>query len=123
MEPNNYINQVHQAADVDQPLQEYVLPIVQGIHSSIHPLSIEVNNFEIKPSIIQMVQNCVQFNGLSNQDPNMYITSFFELLATFKMSRVSNDAIRLRLSLFSLKDRAKSWLVSLESNSITTWHD
>ncbi|XP_062103872.1 uncharacterized protein LOC133814989 [Humulus lupulus] len=34
---------------------------------------------------------------------------------------VSDDAIRLRLFLFSLRDREKSWLISLHANSINTW--
>ena len=34
---------------------------------------------------------------------------------------MSEDAIRLRLFPFSLKDKAKSWLNSLPAGSITTW--
>ena len=36
---------------------------------------------------------------------------------------VSDDGIRLRLFSFSLKDKAKVWLRSLSSGTITTWDD
>ncbi|XP_062094143.1 uncharacterized protein LOC133800207 [Humulus lupulus] len=39
------------------------------------------------------------------------------------MNGVSNDAIRLRLFPFYLRDRAKSCLISLQANSIVTWED
>ncbi|XP_062104565.1 uncharacterized protein LOC133815778 [Humulus lupulus] len=70
-----------------------------------------------------MVQNCVQFGGLPNEDLNLNITNLLELCDTFKMNGVSNDAICLRLFPFSLRDRAKSWLISLQANSIVIWED
>lgn len=73
------------------------------------------------PAIIQMIQTSVQFSGLSNDDPNAHIANFLEICDTFKHNGVSDDAIRLRLFLFSLRDKAKGWVNSLPAGSITTW--
>ena len=42
---------------------------------------------------------------------------------TVKYNGVSDDAIRLRLFPFSLKDKAKHWLISEPPDSITSWDD
>ena len=60
-----------------------------------------------------MIQNSVQFHGLPTEDPNLYIAYFLEICDMFKVDGVPDDAIRLRLFLFSLKDRAREWLNSL----------
>ena len=43
------------------------------------------------------------------------------MCAIFKINGVTNDAIRLRLFPFSVRDKAQLWLASLPSESITTW--
>ena len=45
------------------------------------------------------------------------MASFLDICDTFRMNGVSADAIRLRLFPFSLRDKTKLWLNSLESKS------
>ena len=111
-------------ADQEQKaLRDYVMPSVNGAISSIRRLAIQANNFEIKPAIIQMIQQTVQLGGLSQEDPNVHIANFLEIWDTFKHNGVTNDAIRLRLFPFSLRDKAKVWLNSLPPSLITTWEE
>lgn len=64
-------------------------------------------NFEIKPQIIQMLPS---FYGLESENPYKHIDAFLEVLSTFSLPNISDDAIRIRLFNFSLKDKAKEWL-------------
>ena len=52
---------------------------------------------------------------------NNHIASFLEKYDTIKMNRVSNDANRLRLFPFALKDKAESWIFNSTVNPFTTW--
>ena len=70
-----------------------------------------------------MIQQTVQFGGLSQEDPNVHIANFLEICDTFKHNEVTDDAIRLRLFPFSLRDKAKVWLNSLPHGIITTWEE
>ena len=105
----------------NRTMREYAVPTLDGCAPSIRRPVIQANNFEIKPSIIQMIQQSVQFGGSATDDPNLHVQNFLEICDTFKNNGVSDDAIRLRLFPFSLRDKAKSWLNSLPANTITTW--
>ncbi|XP_021292478.1 uncharacterized protein LOC110422787 [Herrania umbratica] len=61
------------------------------------------------------------FGGLPNDDPNAHIINILKICDTFIANGVADDAIRLRLFPFSLRDKAKNWLNSLPAGSINTW--
>ncbi|KAL1831081.1 hypothetical protein ACET3Z_000732 [Daucus carota] len=93
-------------------LKDFSMPKIDDIQSSIFRPAIAAKAFEIKPGTIQMVQNSVQYGGSPTEDPNMHIRNFIEICDTFKFNDVSDDAVKLRLFPFSLKDKAKGWLHS-----------
>lgn len=82
--------------------------------------AITAANFELKPSLIRLVQQN-QFGGGMNDDPHMHLWAFLTICDTVKMNGVSEDIIRLRLFPFSLRDKAKSWLYYLQPETINTW--
>ena len=101
-------------------LSEYAMPNINGAGTSIVRPTVNANNFEIKHGLIHMVQQA-QFAGEDSEDPNEHLANFLEICDTIKINGASEDAIRLRLFPFSLKDKAKVWLNSKAPNSFATW--
>ena len=101
-------------------MKDYLAPSLDGCASSIVRPPIQANNFELKTSLIQFVQNNCQFSGLPTEDPNEHISTFLEIYDMVKMNGATDDAIRLRLFQFSLKDKARAWLKSLPQGTLTT---
>ena len=69
---------------------------------------INVNNFTIQPSLLQMIQSTIQFHRLSHENLNDHVASFLEIYYMLKYNSVSDNAIRLRLFPFTQKDKAKA---------------
>ncbi|KAF5477447.1 hypothetical protein F2P56_004087 [Juglans regia] len=103
-------------------LKDYVRPVVNDNYSGIRRQTINANNFELKPALISMVQQA-QFSRSPLDDPNIHLAMFLLICDTVKINGVTGDTIRLRLFPFSLRDKARGWLQSLQLGSITSWQD
>ncbi|XP_073028653.1 uncharacterized protein [Primulina eburnea] len=104
------------------PIRDHFRPVINTHYSGIARGTINANNFELKPALINMVQQN-QFGGATTADPHLHLRTFLEITDTVKINGVSDDIIRLRLFLFSLRDQARGWLQSLPLGSITTWQE
>ena len=60
-------------------LMEYAQLSIDGTASCIRKPTVQANNFDLKPSYVNMIQNSVQFHGLFNKDPNLH-SLFFRYL-------------------------------------------
>ncbi|KAA3482884.1 RING-H2 finger protein ATL63 [Gossypium australe] len=94
----------------ERTLRNYAFPNLDIIQGSIARPTIKENNFEIKPTMIEMIQNNLQFKGTMMEEPNQYLERFLQLCDTFKFNGVTVDAIRLRLFPFSLINKVFSCL-------------
>ena len=103
-------------------LMDYVQPSLLETESCIRRPTIESTTFELKPSYVTIIQNSVQIHGLLSEDPNLHIANFLEMCDMFRANGALDDAIRLRLFPFTLKDKAKAWLNSLPAGSIHDWN-
>ena len=68
--------------------------IIREEYSTIKQPAIEANNFELKPSLITIVQQN-QFTGHPSEDPNEHLDIFFRMANTVKLNGVNSDVIKL----------------------------
>ena len=80
---------------------------MMGTKSSIVKSAVTANSFEIKPNVITMLQQIVQFDGLQDEDPNAHIANFLEIYDNFKINWASDYTIQLRFFPFSLRRQAR----------------
>ena len=102
-------------------LEEFTLP-PRVVQSAIRRPPIHANNFELKVVTLQMLQN-IMFHGLPSENPNMHLTNFIEVCDTIKYNGEIEEALRLRMFPLLLGDKAKHWLMSQPSDSITSWNN
>jgi hypothetical protein len=63
-------------------------------------------NFELKPALINMVQQS-PFCGKASEDANAHLQHFLEICSTFTIRGVTQDVVRPHLFPFSLLGKAK----------------
>ncbi|KAL2902003.1 Exosome complex component rrp46, partial [Bienertia sinuspersici] len=114
------ITQETMAEERAKSLWDYGVPdTTTGALSSIVQPTVNAADFELKPQFIQFISN--DSLGLANECPVSHIASFLEKCDTLKINNVSEDAIRLRLFPFSLRDRAREWLQDEGVGTFDTW--
>nr|GEU67078.1 reverse transcriptase domain-containing protein [Tanacetum cinerariifolium] len=93
---------------------------IEGYEDAIVVPPINANNFELKQTLINLVQSN-QFTG--RQDPHNHLRFFNKVTSTFRHPEVPNTTIKLLLFPFSLEGEARIWLDKEPPRSILTWED
>nr|GFA11333.1 reverse transcriptase domain-containing protein [Tanacetum cinerariifolium] len=93
---------------------------IEGYEDAIVVPQINANNFELKQTLINLVQSN-QFTG--RQDPHNHLRFFNKVTSTFRHPEVPNTMIKLLLFPFSLEGKARIWLDKEPPRSILTWED
>ncbi|XP_060973937.1 uncharacterized protein LOC133039131 [Cannabis sativa] len=93
---NNEANPIALADDRARAIREYAAPMFNELNPGIVRPEIQAPHFELKPVMFQMLQT---------------------------LQGVSEEALRLKLFPFSLRDRARAWLNTLPPDSVTNWND
>nr|GFC79698.1 reverse transcriptase domain-containing protein [Tanacetum cinerariifolium] len=76
---------------------------IEGYEDAIVVPQINANNFELKQTLINLVQSN-QFTG--RQDPHNHLRFFNKVTSTFRHPKVPNTTIKLLLFPFSLEGEA-----------------
>ena len=90
-------------------LEDFWRSVIQDEYFAMRQPAIEANNFELKPTLITMVQQH-QFTGHPFEDPNGHMGRFMRIANTIKLIGLRPEVIRLQLFPFSLRDVAATWL-------------
>nr|GEW44358.1 reverse transcriptase domain-containing protein [Tanacetum cinerariifolium] len=93
---------------------------IEGYEDAIVVPPINANNFELKQTLINLVQSN-QFMG--RQDPRNHLRFFNKVTSTFRHPEVPNSTIKLLLFPFSLEGEARILLDKEPPRSILTWED
>jgi hypothetical protein len=105
--------------DENRPLKEFAAPKAIVIQLGYTVPNVVANNFELKPALLNMLSQHM-FNGLAHEDPNQHLAMFEELCNTVKINGVEPETIKLRAFSFSLGDKVRNWLRSLDTDTIRT---
>nr|GEZ08400.1 reverse transcriptase domain-containing protein [Tanacetum cinerariifolium] len=90
---------------------------IEGYEDAIVVPPINANNFELKQTLINLVQSN-QFTG--RQDPHNHLRFFNKVTSTFRHLEVPNTTIKLLLVPFSLEGEARTWVDKEPPRSILT---
>nr|GEW21762.1 reverse transcriptase domain-containing protein [Tanacetum cinerariifolium] len=104
----------------DRTMAQILQAPIEGYEDAIVVPQINANNFELKKTLINLVQSN-QFTG--RQDPHNHLRFFNKVTSTFRHTEVPNTTIKLLLLPFSLEGEARIWLDKEPPRSILTWED
>nr|GEZ53789.1 reverse transcriptase domain-containing protein [Tanacetum cinerariifolium] len=93
---------------------------IEGYEDAIVVPQINANNFELKQTLINLVQS---HQSTERQDPHNHLRFFNKVTSTFRHPEVPNTTIKLLLFPFSLEGEARIWLDKEPPRSILTWED
>nr|GEY41888.1 reverse transcriptase domain-containing protein [Tanacetum cinerariifolium] len=104
----------------NRTMAQMLQALIEGYEDVIVVPPINANNFELKQTLINLVQSN-QFT--SKQDPHNHLRFFNKVTSTYRHPEVPNTTIKLLLFLFSLEGDARTWLDKEPPRSILTWED
>ena len=101
---------IPEEAEVERPqrqmnMEDFWRLVIQDEYSVMRQIAIEAINFELKPTLITMVQQH-QFPGHPSEEPNEHMGRFVRMENTIKLNGVKPEVIKLQLFPFSLRDVA-----------------
>ncbi|KAJ1388798.1 hypothetical protein SESBI_38782 [Sesbania bispinosa] len=77
----------------ERTLLEYITPNPDIFASSIFIPQVEENNLDLKPTLINMIQNSLQFGGTPSEDPNSHIRMHQLVQVFYKGLSIANRSM------------------------------
>lgn len=77
--------------------------------------------FNINPSLIQMISNQAFEGDIELEDPHRHLERFVQMCGSFRINGVTSDQARLHMFPYSIKGRALEWFQQLPNATVATW--
>ncbi|GKD70220.1 reverse transcriptase domain-containing protein [Tanacetum coccineum] len=106
----------------NRTMEELLQAPTEGYGEAIVILEINVDHFEIKTNLLQLVQ-ANPFHGFERENPHTHFNNFKRITSTLKFKDVPNDVIKLMMFPYSIVGGARVWYDKEPPNSILTWED
>nr|GFB04863.1 reverse transcriptase domain-containing protein [Tanacetum cinerariifolium] len=103
----------------NQTMEELLQAPVKGYGEAIVIPKINVDHFEIKTNLLQLVQEN-PYHGFERESPHTHINNFKRITSTLKFRDVPNDVIKLMMFPYSLEGTTRVWYDKEPPNSILT---
>ena len=100
-------------------LHQYSVPSSSHIPTGLHQEQAGNDGFELNIGLVNMVQ-ASPFCSKASEDANAHLQNFLEVSNAIDSKGTTLDIVRLRLFLFSLLGKAKTWFYS-NKEAFTTW--
>ncbi|KAK9018663.1 hypothetical protein V6N11_033710 [Hibiscus sabdariffa] len=96
----NLINPPAPQNNQQQPVRtvhDYQAEDLDGLNPVVTMPEFEEEHFELKPVMFNMLNTLGQFGGSPAENARQHLKSFLEICNSFKIHRVSNDVLKLKL--------------------------
>nr|GEY95935.1 palmitoyl-monogalactosyldiacylglycerol delta-7 desaturase, chloroplastic [Tanacetum cinerariifolium] len=103
----------------NRTMEELLQAPTEGYGEAIVIPKINVDHFEIKTNLLQLVQ-ANPYHGFERENPHTHINNFKRITSTLKFRDVLNDVIKLMMFPYSLEGAARVWYDKEPPNSILT---
>uniref|UniRef100_A0A1J3H0M1 Retrotransposon gag domain-containing protein n=1 Tax=Noccaea caerulescens TaxID=107243 RepID=A0A1J3H0M1_NOCCA len=120
--PQELVQTPNQAQVVTPTIGDCDVPHYDGLRYGIHPPLIEAHAYEIKASLVRLIQSS-KFLGNGLENPYDHLDYFERLCSTFRIAGMPQDSIKLILFPFSLGEKAKKWERAIPSDLVSSWDD
>ncbi|KAL5798915.1 hypothetical protein ACOSQ2_003735 [Xanthoceras sorbifolium] len=109
----------HTEGVVQRVMRDFALPVIETSPSYIL-LDDLSRNYELKNIHFNMLPS---FHDIAAEDPLTFMREFHSTSHSFPLQRLSEEQLRMRCFPYTLKDRAKQWLLTLPTGSFCTWSE
>jgi hypothetical protein len=103
-------------------LGHYATPNDDFMNAPITQPTVTEENYEIKPNLLGLIQHN-QFGGSTTEDLGLHLNIFTEICDMMRIKDVDPNAVKLCVFPFSLRGKAKDWLLALPKGTITSWEE